>query len=302
MDGARVHENINWQEKPDLFKPYLVLAFDGWTNAGQVATAVTWYLIRKLKAIPFAGLRPDEFFIYQASGGEQQRPLVNIEGGLIQSLNIVTTNFSYCKDIRGMHDLIIASGPEPQQEWVKYTGLILDFAREFRVDKIAAIGGSFEAIPHTVPTRITGVVNQVSLLDEIKVQGIEPVSYKGPSSLYSLIMIEAAKRGLPMFSLWASTPHYIQVINHIAAYKLLLTLCKMLDLNLDLSDAQRDSEDLITRIDQAVSQKPELQKHLKMIENEYRKGRPQIKKPISQNIVREIEDLLKGKQGPEFPG
>ncbi len=287
------NENIIWHERPGLARPFLLIAFDGWANAGQVTSAVAWYLIGRLKAKVFAEVIPDEFYIYQSSGNENRRPVADIETGLIKSVNIVTTNFSYYRDPLGEHDLIIASGPEPEQKWVRYIKLILDFVRECRVEKIIAIGGSFGAIPHTVPTHIAGVVNQASLIDEIKGQGIEPVTYKGPSSIYTLLMVEAAKRELPAISLWAYTPHYIQVMNFIAAYSLLLKLNSILGIDADLTDARKDSEYLYSQIEQAIAQKPELQAHLKMLEEEYRKGKPQQHKPISQNIVKEIEDLLK---------
>jgi proteasome assembly chaperone (PAC2) family protein len=293
------NEYIIWHDRPELVKPYMVIAFDGWANAGQVASAIAWYLIGRLKATVFAEIKPDEFYIYQSSGNENKRPVASIENGLIQSLNILTTNFSYYRDPKGEHDLIMASGPEPEQNWVKYTNLILDIAREYHVAKIIAIGGSFGAIPHTVPTRITGVVNQASLIDEIKEQGIEPVTYKGPSSIYTLLMVEAAKRELPAISLWAYTPHYIQVMNFIATYNLMLKLNRMLGINVDMADARRDSEYLYSQINQAIAQKPDLQVHLKMLEDEYRKGKPQHQKSINQNIVKEIEDILKDSQNRE---
>jgi proteasome assembly chaperone (PAC2) family protein len=290
-------EFIIWREKPELVKPQMILALDGWGNAGQVASATAWYLLGRLKATLFAELKPDEFYIYQSSGNDHKRPLANIEHGLIQSLNIVTTNFSYYKDTTGAHDLIIVSGPEPEQKWVAYTDLLLDFARQYQVEKIIALGGSFDAIPHTVPTRITGVVNQAKLIDEIKAQGIEPIDYKGPSSIYTLLMVEAAKRDLPVISLWAHTPHYIQVINFIATYALTLKLSQMLNIPVELADARKDSEYLVSQIDKAIAQKPELQEHLKMLEAEYRKGKPQApQRSINQNIVKEIEDILKGSQ------
>jgi proteasome assembly chaperone (PAC2) family protein len=293
-------ENVIWHQKPELRKPWMLLAFDGWGNAGQVASAIAWYLLGRLKATLFAEIKPDEFFVYQTSGSEQKRPLVSIEKGVIKSLNIVTGNFSYFKNSSGDRDLIIVTGPEPEQRWVKYTGLLLDFAREFQVERIIALGGSFAAIPHTVPTRITAVVNQPQLVEELKQQGIEMTDYKGPSSIYSLLMVEAAKRDLPVISLWAQTPHYIQVINFIATYNLLLKLRNLLGIQLELADARKESEHLYSQIDQAIASKPELREHLKVLEQEYRKGNPQQPQAsINQNIVKEIEELMKGHQGPE---
>ncbi|MBN1188642.1 MAG: PAC2 family protein [Dehalococcoidales bacterium] len=297
-----MNEDIVWRERPNLAKPNLLLAFSGWGNAGQVSSAVAWYLIGRLKANVFAEIKPDEFYVYQSAGNDRKRPLVNIENGLIQTVNIVTTNFSCYHNLLGEHDLIIASGPEPEQKWVRYIDTFLDFARSYQVARIVTIGGSFDAIPHTVPVRITGVVNQANLTDEIKEQGIELINYKGPSSIYTLLMVEAAKRGIPAISLWAHTPHYVQVINFMAAYKLMLKLNRMMGIELDLADAKRDSEFLFSKIEKAIAQKPELQENLKLLEKEYRRGKTRPHKTINQNIVREIEDLLEDSQNHEFGG
>ncbi len=284
-------DSLVWHERPVLDRPTLVLALSGWSNAGQVSSAIAWYLIRKLKAALFAEISPDDFYLYQFSGNDQKRPLVNVENGLIQSLNILTTGFSYYKDPSGEQDLIIAAGPEPEQKWVAYAGLLLDLAREYRVEKIIAIGGSFDAIPHTVPTRISGVVNRDKLIDELKEQKIELTNYKGPASLYTLLMVEAAKRDLPMISLWASTPHYVQVINLIAVYDLMLKLNRMIGLKIDLDDARKDRDYLLSQIDRAIAQKPEFRELLNKLE-----GSRQPQKTINQNLLKEIEDLLKGSQ------
>jgi hypothetical protein len=92
------------------------------------------------------------------------------------------------------------------------------------------------------------------------------------------------------------------VINFIATYNLMLKISKMLNISVELGDARRDSERLYMQIEQAIAQKPDLQEHLKILEEEYRKGKPQPHKSINQNIVKEIEDLLKGNLGQESGG
>jgi hypothetical protein len=54
---------------------------------------------------------------------------------------------------------------------------------------------------------------------------------------------------------------------------------------------------LISQIDQAIEAKPELQEYLKILESEYRKGNPNTRKPISKNIIREIEQLFNDQSG-----
>ncbi len=289
------NENLVWLDKPVITRPYMILAFQGWANAGEVPTSILWYMISRMEASLFAELKPDLFYNYQSSDAETKRPVVNIETGLIQSYSVVTTNFWFHKGKPGEHDVVFISGPEPEQGWNQFSNLILDLAQELQVEQIITLGGTFDAIPHTVAPRITGVVSQAELRVELESAGIEPITYKGPSSIHTLLMLNASKRNLPMISLWAHTPHYIQVVNFIAAYAMLTKLTDLTGINIDLDVARRDSEYLHSQVDEAIEKKPELQEYLRTLEVEYRKGKPAAEEPINKNILKEIEDLFKDK-------
>ena len=290
------NDNLIWHERPGIFKPYLILGLSGWANAGEVPSSVLWYLLSRFEAVLFAEIKPDRFYIYQSAGSESKRPVVNIENGLIQSYSLVTTNFWYHKAESGEHDIIFVQGPEPEQGWNEYTEIILSLIQEYQVDKIITLGGTFDAIPHTIPTRITGVVSHSDLKAEVEEQGIELTSYKGPSSIHTFLMVGAAKKDIPMISLWAHTPHYIQVTNFIACHDIMLKLSGLLGLKIDLEVARKDSEYLVNQIDETIEKKPELREYLKTLESEYRKGNPASPRSINRNIVKEIEELFPDSQ------
>lgn len=286
-------DRLIWYEKPILNKPYMIMAFTGWANAGDVSSSILWYLITRFEASLCAELKPDQFYNYQTTDNENKRPIVNIENGMIQSFSLVTTNFWCHKNLLGQHDIIFISGPEPDHGWNEFTELILGLAVEYQVEKIITIGGTFDAIPHTAPPKISAVVSHSDLKIEVEEQGIELISYKGPSSIHSYLMLGATKKEIPMISIWSHTPHYIQVTNFIACYNVMLKISGLLDLKIDLEVARNDSEYLYTQIDQAIEKKPELQEYLKTLESEYRKGNPYDQTPISKNVMKEIEDLFK---------
>ena len=287
------NENIIWMEKPELVKPYLIMAFAGWSNAGDVASSVIIYLTGRLGAEPFAEIKPDDFYYFQAGGNEMKRPIVNIENGRLKSFDYLTTNLWFAKDKYGAHDIIMVSGPEPELNWSKFAGTIMDLAEEYHVEKIIALGGTFDAVPHTVPPVISAVATNQDLLDEAQRYGIEAVDYQGPSAVHSAIMVEAANRQLPMLSLWAHTPHYVQVTNFMATYAIMKKLGDLLNLEIDLEVAQKDSDYLAGQVDQAIEKKPELKEYLATLEEEYRKGHTGTSENINRKIVKEIEDILK---------
>ena len=283
---------LTWYEKPVLKRPYMIMGFTGWSNAGEVASSVLWYLLSRYEVSLFAELKTDDFYNYQVNSSVNKRPLVEIEKGMIHSYSAVTTNFWFHRDQLSGRDIIFVSGPEPDQGWNRYTDLILDLAQEYQVEKIITLGGTFDAIPHTVPARISSVVSHTELKDEMEKLGIDLTSYKGPSSIHTLLMVNAAKKDLRMISLWSHTPHYIQVVNFIGCYQIMLKLSELLDIKFDLEVARKDSEYLKTQIDQAIEKKPELQEYLKTLEIEYRKGGAEAEEPINNSILKEIDEIF----------
>jgi proteasome assembly chaperone (PAC2) family protein len=286
-------EFIIRHENPELTQPYMIIGLSGWVNAGEVPSSVLVYLISRFQATLFAEFEPNEFYCYQTTGSEAKRPIVNIENGVVKSVNTVSTSFWYHKSRIGGHDLILVSGPEPDQKWNIYSDLMIKIAQEFQVVKIISLGGIFDAIPHTAPSRLTAVVSHTVLKEEAQSYGLELISYQGPSSVHSLIMIKASEANIPMLSIFAHTPHYIQVTNFIACYNIMAKIDEMLGINIDLEVARKDSEYLRAQIDNAIEQKPELQEYLKTLEAEYRQGKPEIQQSVNKNIIKEIEDLLK---------
>lgn len=290
------NEQLIWHEKPSLTRPFIIMGFTGWSNAGEVGSSVLWYILTRFEGKLFAELKTDDFYNYQNAGNVNKRPVVNIENGMIQSYSAVTTNFWYHAAEPGGHDLILISGPEPDQGWNRYSNLLLDLAQEYKAEKIITLGGTFDAIPHTAPLRISCVVSHTELKEEAQQFGLELTDYKGPSSIHTLLMVNAAKRDMRMMSLWVHTPHYIQVVNFIGCYEVMLKIALILNIKLDLEVARKDSEYLKVQIDQAIEKKPELQEYLRTLEMEYRKGHSSVEKPINNNILKEIDEIFKEKR------
>jgi proteasome assembly chaperone (PAC2) family protein len=288
-------ENLTWFEKPDISHPFMIIGFEGWPDAGKVSSGAISYISSKLSPVLFAKLKPNDFYTIQSISGEFQRPQAIVEKGIVKSLEMATTSFGFVKDTQNKHDLILVYGPEPDQSWEKYAQIIITMAEMYKTEKIVAIGGTFDSIPHTLVKRITASVNQTDLQDFVSSKGIELIDYKGPASIHTFIMLTAAGSKIPVINLWGHTPHYIQVPNTMGCYDLLFKLNLLLEIPLDLEEARAASERLYEQIDRAMSMKPELRKYLNLLELSYRKENSSHQHPINQNIVKEIEKLLNEK-------
>ena len=64
---------VVWDEAPSLQSPLLVVAFEGWFDAGECATGAIQWIIDHYEARRVARIDPEEFFDFQ-----ENRPLVEI--------------------------------------------------------------------------------------------------------------------------------------------------------------------------------------------------------------------------------
>jgi len=286
-------------ERPNLVQPYLVMGFEGWPDAGRVSSGVASQLKDRLETKKFAEVKADDFYLFQSPGIEVRRPLTDIEDGLVKSLSLPSTIFWFFKNDKSAHDLIISLGMEPELRWNSYVDLVLDLAREFGVQRLYTIGGTYDTVPHTMEPMISAVINDASLKAEMREYGVGLIDYKGPSSIHTTLVVSAEKRELKAVSLWGHVPSYIQVPNAKVCYGILSKLTKMLDIAVDLADLKKAGEYLDDQVSMAIKQKPELEDYVRRLEEAYSKGKYRAGEPLAEDIIKEVEDFLRKRKDEE---
>jgi proteasome assembly chaperone (PAC2) family protein len=292
-----VNDNLIIYEKPKLNKPYLIMGFEGWPDAGKISSGVIGYLREKLSARKLADIKPDDFYLFQAPGVDARRPTTNIKDGLMKTLSIPTTVFWFSKNASRGHDLILSLGLEPELSWNKYVDLVLEFAHRLNVEAIYTVGGTYDAVPHTLPPIITASINGPDLAARIKDCNIDLIDYKGPCSIHTLIQASAGKKNIQAIGLWGHAPHYIQVPNATLCYSILSKLDDLLDLTVDLQDAKKAAGSLDEQMNRIIQQKPELKEYVARMESEYKQGKMPGDQSQETDIIKEVEDFLKGNKG-----
>lgn len=278
-------------ERPVLSEPDMIVALAGWADAAQVATGTVAYLVRKLEASRFAEVNPDEFYNFP-----ELRPTVTIENGVISSLRLPRANFFYWKGGLGGHDLIFVHGVEPHHYWQRFSDLILDIADTMGVRRIYTLGGLYDRIPHTLPTRISGVVNSPRLTALLEEFGIAPISYQGPASFHSLLLMECARLEKEAISLWGHTPFYIRMeANPMVCLALARKLVEMLGIEVDLEELRQAGEYLREMLDRLLAENKEMALYVKRLEKEYlSQPAPSAERTEeAERIIKEVEDFLR---------
>ncbi|MCJ7515768.1 MAG: PAC2 family protein [Dehalococcoidia bacterium] len=280
-----------FRKLPDLNRPEMIIALSGWSDAAQVATGTVLYFARTLDAIGFAQIEGDQFYDFSTA-----RPEVTIERGLIKLLQLPSNSLFYWQNKKADRDLVLFHGIEPHFHWQKFVDTILDLASMLKVRRIYALGGLHDNIPHTIEPRISGVVNRAELFEELQKNNIEPINYRGPSSLHSFLLNNCTQRNMEAISLWGHTPFYVRVeTNPMVCLGLVKKLAELIEIEIDLTELIKASEYLQDMLNRLLADSEELQGYVKKLEEQYEiEGiAPREPSPGADRIIREVEDFLR---------
>lgn len=197
---------------PELRKPILLIAFSGWSDAGEVSTGVINHLIAQfssaqqstmttLDSLPLiAKIDSDDYYDYQVN-----RPTVHLDSSAIRSLQWPSAEIFAAKNPQGERDFILLRGVEPSMRWQNFAAEILDFAEDCDVSLIISLGSMLADIPHSRPIPVSGTGAHPKIAERL---GIEVSRYEGPTGIMAIIQDCAVAREIDAVAIWAATPHY----------------------------------------------------------------------------------------------
>ena len=245
---------IHIKELPQLANPVLIAGFDGWGNALNISNGMAAYLIRKLKAEPFADLDPDIFYRY-----DEQRPVVNIEAGILNSLTSPGGSFYAAETGAGQNGVVILKANEPNLQWFGFVDLLFSLCRKLEVQTIITLGSMYDNVLHT-DRIVSGIASTPEKLSQLKQMRINAISYQGPSAIHSIIQSEGSQKGFECISLWSHCPYYLQGTTHFGILSYLgQLLAGIANFKLDTLDLDANWQKLEKQIGELVENNRELQ-------------------------------------------
>jgi len=259
-------DEIVYTEKPNLNKPYLIIGFEGWPNAGEVSSYALQHLIDSLKAKRFASIQTENF--YQISS---LRPMAVIKEGRLIELKSPANDFYYVKAPL-FNDLILFHGVEPHLRWDRFAHLLLGMAEKFDVAQIFTIGGTYDYIPHTIPPMVSALFNHEDLREKVVRVGLGLTEYSGPISIHTFILEAAKKKGLKAVSLWGHAPQYLQTKNIKVVCSVLKRLMDLTHIEVDLSDLEKAGEYFDQQVNHLVEEDPKLREVISQLEEVYKRS------------------------------
>ncbi|MGH3579763.1 MAG: PAC2 family protein, partial [Mycobacterium sp.] len=192
---------LHWLDHPTLHRPVLVVAFEGWNDAGDAASSAAHYLARTWEARPFAELDPEEFFDFTAT-----RPQVTLTDDMARKVEWPSNTLAAASVPGCGHDAVFFHGTEPQLRWRTFCESVVGAAKQLRVELVISLGALLAEVAHSKPVRVTGTAMDPELVSRL---GLQRSRYEGPTGIVGVLHDALSQAGIPSASMWANVPHYL---------------------------------------------------------------------------------------------
>jgi proteasome assembly chaperone (PAC2) family protein len=276
--------HLVWEHRPQLDRPVIIAAFEGWNDAGDAASTAVKHLRDRLRATPFARIDHEDFYDFTTS-----RPEIELEGGTTRRIEWPRNEFSATAPASGGVDVIMLAGIEPQLKWRTFSSDVIRVATQTNARMIITLGALLAEVAHSRPVQLFGTTDDRALVDEL---GLEMSSYEGPTGIVGVLNAMSRDAGIPSASLWAAVPSYVPgSLSPKAALALVERVCDLLDIAVMSTDLEIASAAYERQITQLVTEDDETSSYVEQLEHRY--DEEAELQPTAETFVEEVEQFLR---------
>jgi hypothetical protein len=238
-------EHLRWERRPELRRPIVVVAFEGWNDAGDAATLAVGYLARTWDATRFATIDPEEFYDFTTT-----RPQVKLVDGSTRSIEWPEVEVLSATIPGTERDVIFIRGIEPQLRWRTFCATILEVVTGYNAELTIILGALLADVAHTRPVPITGTADDVLSLR----LGLSGSNYEGPTGIIGVLHNAFIGAGIASASFWAAVPHYVhQVPSPKAALALLERSATLLGARINPIELRVAADEYVRQVSERVA-------------------------------------------------
>ncbi len=297
----------------DLFRTgrLLVVAFEGWNDAGEAASGAVRALKDVLEVAPIADIDPEDYYDFQLN-----RPTIEMDDegrrrlrwpGVTLFGPVADDGLPRASELAADEPITVSGtnhdnvylllGTEPSRGWRTFATETVDQALTADIAGIIMLGALLADVPHSRPIAVTATSENPDVRDEL---GIERSTYEGPVGILSVIAEAAEEVGIPTVSLWASVPHYVHnAPSPKATLALLDRLEELIDVTIPRGDLLDEARTWEEGIDALADDDEDMRSYIQQLE----KARDAVEAPEASGeaIAQEFERYLR-KQDDGEPG
>jgi proteasome assembly chaperone (PAC2) family protein len=283
--------------EPPLRAPSLVIGFAGWANAAGLSVEVVSQLQSLLDTDAIGTIEAPECYVI-TNPSLAHRPITTIRSGLIEELQLPTTEVHALSGSGTQPELLLIQGLEPDLHWHDYIEALWSVITRFGVRRVYTIGSYYDQIPHTRPPHVTAAVSDLRLKTALRSQHVDFTSYEGPTSIQSFLLYTCQQRQIEGVSLWGGVPPYLQGTYPRGVVRLLSLLSKLIGFSIDSGALQSWVSEFESVLQQQVAKNDELQAFIKQLEAAYEQTVTDTDVQHGDEIVEEIQQFLRQRHRP----
>lgn len=259
----------------------LIVAFEGWNDAGEAASGTARFLLDIVGANAEFEIEPQDYYDFQFA-----RPQVYFDAEGNRALRWPGAVI-YKPDMAELFNLRVLLGVEPNRNWIQFTAELVDQIEASDVDSVIFLGALLADAPHTRPIQVTATSANPEVYGLAEV---EKATYEGPVGILTLLAMELEKRNIPTMSLWASVPHYVHNCPvPKASLALLIEIEKFISMQFDHGELPGEAFKWERAVDELAESDEDLAEYVVSLE----KTRDELDGASGDVIAREVEQFLR---------
>ncbi|MGH3492355.1 MAG: PAC2 family protein [Sciscionella sp.] len=269
--------------------PVMVLAFEGWNDAGDAASTAIEHLELLWDATSLGEINPDDYYDFQVT-----RPTIHMVGGVTRRVEIPTTRFAVCRPPGFGRELLLVRGIEPNMRWGQFCDELVTQMREHNVGQVITLGALLAETAHTRPVPVMGSAQDA---DAAKRYGLEASDYEGPTGIVGFLQDVCIKSGIPAVSFWAQVPHYVaQSPAPKATIALLHRVEEILDIEVSMAGLPEQAREWEQTVSEMTEEDEDISEYVRSLE-ERGDAEQGLAETSGEVIAAEFERYLRRRRG-----
>jgi len=287
-----VPEHVRWSgPKPQLDRPTLIAAFEGWNDAGDAATTAASHLADRWGCEPVAEIDPEPFFDFTAS-----RPMVSLDDSKTRAISWPVNGVRVARLDDPAVDAVVLIGTEPQLRWRTFSEQLIALAASLGVRRVVTLGALLAEVPHSRDVEVYGSADDSELRSELD---LTPSGYEGPTGIVGVLSSAFMTAGYPTASFWSAVPSYMPAApSPKAALALVKRVCTVMRAPVPTVDLERRAKTYEREVTRIVAEDDETADYVGRLEKAWDASRERSRRrdPLRNDpdrLVAEVEQFLR---------
>jgi predicted ATP-grasp superfamily ATP-dependent carboligase len=249
------------EDVPTLQRPVLILAMNGFVDAGGAARLARDHLLATRDSQPVATFDIDQLLDYRS-----RRPIMLFVEDHWDHYEAPALQLLLLRDAADAPFLLL-SGPEPDLQWERFTAAVRALIERFDVRLTVGFNAIPMAVPHTRPIGVTAhatsrelIAGHLPWLQRVQV----------PGSVTHLLEYQLGQAGRDAVGFAVHVPHYLAQTDYPDAAEVLLdSIADATGLELPTDEVRTAGAAVRAEIDEQVGQSDEVASVVRALEEQY---------------------------------